>query len=39
MAEERGPVTRLIEYFADLPGIGRKSAERLADHVLGMSRA
>lgn len=39
MAEERGPVARLIEYFADLPGIGRKSAERLAYHVLGMSRA
>ena len=39
MAEERGPVARLIDYFADLPGIGRKSAERLAYHVLGMSRA
>jgi len=39
MAETRGPVTRLIDFFADLPGIGRKSAERLAYHVLGMSRA
>jgi recombination protein RecR len=39
MAEERGPIARLIDYFADLPGIGRKSAERLAYHVLGMSRA
>jgi recombination protein RecR len=39
MAEERGPVARLIDYFADLPGIGRKTAERLAYHVLGMSRA
>ena len=39
MAEDRGPVARLIDYFADLPGIGRKSAERLAYHVLGMSRA
>jgi recombination protein RecR len=38
MAEERGPITRLVDYFADLPGIGRKSAERLAYHVLGMSR-
>jgi len=28
----------LIDRFADLPGIGRKSAERLAHHVLGMSR-
>jgi len=39
MPEERGPVARLIDFFADLPGIGRKSAERLAYHVLGMSRA
>jgi recombination protein RecR len=39
MAEDRGPVARLIDFFADLPGIGRKSAERLAYHVLGMSRA
>ncbi len=29
-----GPVERLIEEFARLPGIGRKSAERLAFHVL-----
>jgi len=39
MAEERGPVSRLIDCFADLPGIGRKTAERLAYHVLGMPRA
>ncbi|MFM8890430.1 MAG: recombination mediator RecR [Planctomycetia bacterium] len=39
MAEDRGPVARLIDFFADLPGIGRKSAERLAYHVLDMSRA
>jgi len=39
MAESRGPITRLVDFFADLPGIGRKSAERLAYHVLGMSRA
>jgi recombination protein RecR len=39
MPEERGPITRLVDYFADLPGIGRKSAERLAYHVLGMPRA
>ena len=38
MPEDRGPVARLIDYFAELPGIGRKSAERLAYHVLGMSR-
>lgn len=30
------PVTKLIEEFAKLPGIGRKSAQRLAFHVLDM---
>lgn len=30
------PITRLIEKFASLPGIGRKSAQRLAFHVIGM---
>lgn len=31
-----GPsMTRLVEEFAKLPGIGRKSAERMANHVLG----
>ena len=38
MAEGGGTITTLIDRFADLPGIGRKSAERLAHHVLGMSR-
>lgn len=38
MSERRGAVARLVDYFADLPGIGRKSAERLAYHVLGMPR-
>lgn len=37
MAETRGVIPRLVDYFADLPGIGRKSAERLAYHVLRMS--
>lgn len=37
MAENRGAIARLVDYFADLPGIGRKSAERLAYHVLRMS--
>jgi recombination protein RecR len=32
-------VTKLIEEFARLPGIGKKSAERLAYHVLRVSRA
>ncbi|MBI3463408.1 MAG: recombination protein RecR, partial [Planctomycetes bacterium] len=27
-------VTRLIDEFAKLPGIGRKTAERLADYIL-----
>ncbi len=31
-----GVIARLIEQFADLPGIGRKSAERLAYHVMKM---
>lgn len=30
------PVERLIEYFQRLPGIGRKSAQRLAFHVMSM---
>jgi recombination protein RecR len=36
MAEKRGAIERLVDFFADLPGIGRKSAERLAYHVLRM---
>lgn len=31
-----GVIAALIEQFADLPGIGRKSAERLAYHVMKM---
>ncbi len=31
------PLARLIDEFARLPGIGRKSAARLAFHVLNMS--
>ncbi|MFM9010618.1 MAG: recombination mediator RecR [Planctomycetota bacterium] len=34
MADSRGAVARLIEAFADLPCIGRRTAERLAYHVL-----
>lgn len=34
-----GPaVARLVEQFSRLPGIGRKSAERLAHHILGCSK-
>lgn len=32
-------VTRLIEEFAKLPGIGRKSAERLAYHILRLHQS
>ena len=34
MAELTESVTKLIDEFAKLPGIGKKSAERLAYHVL-----
>ena len=30
------PVERLIEEFAKLPGIGQKTAQRLAFHVLDL---
>ena len=30
------PVTTLIEELARLPGIGRKTAQRLAFHIIGM---
>lgn len=30
------PLAKLIEQFAKLPGVGRKSAQRLAFHVLNM---
>ncbi len=39
MPELTQSVTALIDEFAKLPGIGRKSAERLAYHVLRMHRA
>lgn len=32
-----GPVSRLIEEFEKLPGIGHKTAQRLAFHVLNLS--
>ena len=38
MAQLSDSVTRLIEEFAKLPGIGKKSAERLAYHVLRVSQ-
>lgn len=38
MAESRGAVAKLVDAFADLPGIGRRTAERLAYHVLTMPK-
>jgi recombination protein RecR len=38
MADRHGVVARLIDSFADLPGIGRRTAERLAYHVLNMPK-
>lgn len=38
MAEKRGAVRRLIDAFADLPGIGQRTAERLAYYVLTMPK-
>ena len=32
------PLTRLVEQFESLPGIGSKTAQRLAYHVLGLSK-
>lgn len=37
MNQYTAPITKLIEEFAKLPGIGRKTAQRLAFHVLSMS--
>lgn len=33
------PITKLIEELAKLPGIGRKSAQRLAFHILDMKES
>ena len=33
------PLEKLIEQFEQLPGIGHKSAQRLAFHVLGLPEA
>jgi recombination protein RecR len=38
MAEKLGAIGRLIDSFAELPGIGRRTAERLAYHVLNQPR-
>ncbi|MCC0693872.1 recombination mediator RecR [Clostridioides sp. ZZV14-6387] len=32
-----GPITRLIEELSKLPGVGRKTAQRLAFHIISMN--
>ena len=39
MAQLTESVAKMIDEFAKLPGIGRKSAERLAYHVLRVNKA
>jgi recombination protein RecR len=39
MLEYSEPVTKLIDEFKRLPGVGHKSAQRLAFHVLRMTQA
>ncbi|WP_425618212.1 recombination mediator RecR [Anatilimnocola sp. NA78] len=39
MAQVSDSVSKVIEEFAKLPGIGRKSAERLAYHILRVPKA
>ena len=37
MSDQSGPVAELVDQLGRLPGIGRKSAERLAFHLLRVS--
>ena len=37
MQNYSGPIARLIDEFSKLPGIGRKTAQRLAFHVINMN--
>ena len=39
MADLPEPITTLIKQLAKLPGVGQRSAQRLAFHVLKMSDA
>ena len=39
MANSAAPLARLIELFERLPGIGNKSAQKLAFHILNMNDA
>ena len=36
MAYSVAPLSKLIEQFERLPGIGHKTAQRLAFHILGL---
>ncbi len=36
MAQQLEPITRMVSQLARLPGIGQKSAQRLAYHIIGM---
>jgi recombination protein RecR len=38
MVKQAPPIDRLVEAFSQLPGIGRKTASRLAFHILRVSR-
>ena len=38
MQEDSGIITRLVKEFRRLPGIGPKSAQRLAFHILNLSK-
>ena len=38
MSDHALPLTRLIEQFASLPGVGMKSAQRLAFHILTLPK-
>ncbi len=39
MAQNVAPLAKLIEQFERMPGIGRKSAQRLAFYILNMNKA
>ena len=36
MAQQLEPITRMVAQLSRLPGIGQKSAQRLAYHIIGM---
>ena len=38
MSQNVAPLAKLIEQFERMPGIGRKSAQRLAYYILNMSQ-